>query len=337
MLDLAGFMDAVKAPSVPPELAWRSTVVRIDAAEREPFETFCRTTGIAVTDTLHRQLNELPTTRNADESYARWIYLPWRRRVFRLLPPDDYADVVTDRNRDKVTREEQRLLRSKSVGVIGLSVGGEAALTIAQEHLCGRLVLADFDEFELSNLNRLNAGFADLGLPKTRIVARRIAELDPYLEVELYEQGVTESNAPAFLTGLDLLVEECDGLAMKHHIRCLAKERGLDVVYAADERGFLSIEPYSHHDLPIFHGLATAPSGPYLQGLTAWLGGWDALSDRSRRSVERIGTDLAGYPQLAGEARYAAAQVAHVARRLLLGEDLPPFHGHLDIGNLIAK
>lgn len=107
---------------------------------------------------------------------------------------------------------------------------------------------------------------------------------------------MTESNAPAFLSGLDLLVEECDSLDMKHQIRQRAKERGIDLVYAADERGFLSIEPYSRHDLPIFHGLATAPDQPYLQGLTAWLGGWNALSDRSQRSVERIGTTLTGYP-----------------------------------------
>ena len=68
-----------------------------------------------------------------------------------------------------------------------------------------------------------------------------------------------------------------------------------------------------------------------MRSLAEWLGGWDVLSERSRRSLERLGSDLCGYPQLAGEARFASAQVAHAARRLLLGERLPASLGHLDL------
>jgi len=69
----------------------------------------------------------------------------------------------------------------------------------------------------------------------------------------------------------------------------------------------------------------------FMRALTVWLGGWSAISERSRRSLERIGSELCGYPQLAGEARFAAGQLAHVARRLLLGEKLRPSIGFLDL------
>jgi hypothetical protein len=88
-------------------------------------------------------------------------------------------------------------------------------------------------------------------------------------------------------------------------------------VYAADERGFLSVEPYATvPGLSPFHGLVApdlAESAGRMAALVEWLGGPAALSGRSRRSVELIGTELSGYPQLAGEARYAAGQIAHVA------------------------
>jgi len=54
-------------------------------------------------------------------------------------------------------------------------------------------------------------------------------------------------------------------------------------------------------------------------------GGWANISARAQRSTEQIGRTLSGCPQLAGEARLAAAQITHVARRLLLDERLPPF------------
>lgn len=110
-----------------------------------------------------------------------------------LLDRDEYFEVITNRNQNKITREEQQHLRTKRIVVMGLSVGGEVAVTVAQEHLCGEIVLADFDRLDLSNLNRLNAGCDELGLKKTTIAALRIARIDPYLKITVFDEGVTEA------------------------------------------------------------------------------------------------------------------------------------------------
>ncbi|SDL73210.1 ThiF family adenylyltransferase [Nonomuraea jiangxiensis] len=349
-LTLDHFADALASPGLAPEHSWRPLLVRLAGGEHPRFSALCRRHGITILDTIDRQLDELASLRPSSgerpevpgdlAAYGCWAYLPWTAQVAHLLPPDEYLRVVTDRNRNKITRAEQLLLRTKRVGVLGLSVGAEAAVTIAQEHLCGHLVLADYDRLELSNLNRLGAGHADIGQFKTRIAARRIAAIDPYLQVTLLEEAIDQDNVEDFLHGLDLLVEECDGAAAKYDTRTAARRLGLNVVYAADERGFLSVEPYATHpELPPFHGLVgpgLATSADRFTALVAWLGGLSALSARSQESVGLIGTDLSGYPQLAGEARYAAGQIAHVARRLLLGERLPPFHGHLDLSEAIT-
>ncbi|TCO54299.1 ThiF family adenylyltransferase [Actinocrispum wychmicini] len=340
IVDLDGLRAAVDQP-----VTWRPVLVRLATGQRAGLKELCRRHGIAVLDTIERQLAELarvrfPSDKQVEDrrrfvadvgsaNYGVWVYFPWADTIAHVLAPDDYFDVITSRNRDKITHGEQRALRDKCVGVVGLSVGGEAAVTLAQETLCGHLKLADFDLLDLSNLNRLNAGVTDLGVPKAWIAVRRIATINPFLRLTVVDEAVTTTNAAEFLDGLDLLVEECDGLQVKYDIRQLARKRGIDVIYAADERGFLSVEPYrTHPDLDVFHG-------EHPGDLVQWLGGWDNLSERARRSVGQIGISLGGYPQLAGEARYAAAQLANVARRLLLGERIAPTHRHFDLEDLI--
>ncbi len=285
-------------------------------------------------DTRRRFVADTVAQHRGAEYFGNWVYFPWESKAVHILTQEDYFDVITSRNQDKITREEQQHLRTKRVGVVGLSVGAEIAVTVAQEHLCGTIVLADFDHLDLSNLNRLNAGVDDLGQNKARLVARRIAKIDPYLEIVVYDEGISEGNAPEFLSGLDLLIEECDGLEMKYRLRELARERRLNVVYAADERGLVSVEPYADDaELPLFHGrIEGRQSSASMRALIEWLGGWEHISERSRRSVDRLGQSLCGYPQLASEPRLAAGQIGHVARRLLLGERLEPCFRQFDLG-----
>lgn len=365
-LSFESFARAVESPPTPPASSWHPWVIRLSPEESDRFDAFCRVRHIRVIDTIDRQLMDLaavrlPSASSGTErqrfideqlaahggraSYGNWVYLPWESKIVHLLERSAYFDVITNRNQEKITREEQLKLSAKRIGIIGLSVGGEAAVTVAQEHLCGEIVLADFDQLDLSNLNRLNSGFDELGQNKAVLIARRIARINPYLSITIFDGGVTAANLSDFLDGLDLLIEECDDLQIKRDIRLLAKERGLNIVFAADERGFLSIEPYAlWPDLPPFHGRVDSPQTQresfetplaFMKALTEWMGGWENISDRSRRSLESLGKEVSGYPQLASEARYAAGQIGHVARRLLLGEKLKPFVGNLDLAELV--
>ncbi len=264
------------------------------------------------------------------EGFARLVAAgcpsSWQARIVRLSPGD--------RNRFTACCREQRIVQIDTI-----------ERQLADLALCGEIVLADFDRLDLSNLNRLPAGVDELGLRKTTIVARRIARIDPYLTVTVFEDGVTSSNLGTFLAGLDLLIEECDGLPIKHEVRLHARALRMNVVYAADERGFLSVEPYAHWPtLRPFHGLIETPplsreryptSIAFMKALTEWMGGWSNISERSQRSLACVGETLCGYPQLASEARYAAGQIGHVARRLLLSERLHPFVGNLDLAQYL--
>lgn len=363
--DLAAFEDLLRKPQPRLERRWSPVFLQLAPGEFQGLEAVCERHGITLLDSIDRQLLELgqvrlPAGRPDDwaefvskrkaeagdrGAVGAWVFFPWESRVVHLLARNDFLDVVSDRNRDKITREEQLQLRTKRVGIVGLSVGAEAAVTIAQENLCGSIVLADFDKLDLSNLNRIGAGVADLGMNKAILAARRIVKINPYLDITVFPEGVSPENLDAFLDSLDLLVDECDGLAIKRELRAAAIQRHINLIFAGDERGFLSVEPYAlKTGLPPFHGRLSPPDHPtddlpdkraMLRELTEWLGGWEAISDVSRRSIEQIGETLSGYPQLASEARFAAGLLGHVARRLLLGDRIAPFLGHLDLDEML--
>jgi len=79
----------------------------------------------------------------------------------------------------------------------------------------------------------------------------------------------------------------------------------------------------------------TESDAAFMKALSIWCGGWDLISDRTRTALLQMGTKICGYPQLASEARFAAGQLGHVARRLLLGEQIKPFFQHIDLEELI--
>ena len=261
-----------------------------------------------------------------------WVYYPWRKCLVHLLDEADFVELRTSRNRYKLTDEEQALLAERRVGIVGLSVGGQVALTMATERICGELRLADFDTLELSNLNRLREGVHNLGVQKTTLAARAIAELDPFLKVTCYEEGLTPENLDAFLTAggqLDVLVEECDGLAMKLRCRERARELGIPVVMEANDRATLDIERFDREPgRPLLHGLLAGldlgrigelrtndEKVPYLMPMV----GESTMSDKLRASLLEVGESIETWPQLASDVVLGAGLVTNVVRRMALG------------------
>jgi molybdopterin/thiamine biosynthesis adenylyltransferase len=271
---------------------------------------------------------------------GRWAYYPWRRTVVAVLGPRGFRAVRLDRNRNNVTRAEQDKLGALRIGVAGLSVGHVIAHTLAAQGLCGRLRLADFDHLELSNLNRVPATVFDLGLNKAQVAARRVAELDPYLPVEVFDAGLTLSNVDEFVDGLDIVVEECDALDMKAALRVAARARGIPVLMATSDRGLVDVERFDHEpQRPILHGLlgdldlALLPgmsSREKVQHVLRHLEA-DRLSPRGAASLIEVDRSLSTWPQLASDVMLGASVLAEAVRRIGLGEELRSGRVRVDI------
>jgi molybdopterin/thiamine biosynthesis adenylyltransferase len=216
--------------------------------------------SIRVLDPLSSLVEELAELRYTDQDIldepARWAYYPWRRTVVHLLGPRGFRTLRLDRNRNKITIAEQERFQDAKIGVVGLSVGHTIAHTLALEGLCGELRLADFDEIELSNLNRIPATVFDFGINKAVVAARRISEIDPYLRLVVMAEGYRPESAEAFMEGLDIVIEECDSLDMKLMLREAARARAIPVIMETSDRGLLDVERFDlEPDRRLFHGL----------------------------------------------------------------------------------
>ena len=302
-------------------------------------------------DHRNAQLSGLRSLRPApDEDVlaepGRWAYYPWRRCAVSVLGPRGFRALRLDRNRNIITTEEQARLNSLTIGVAGLSVGHVIAHTLAVAGLCGTLRLADFDGLELSNLNRVPATVFDLGLNKAHVAARKIAELDPYLAVEVFDAGLTVETVDAFLDGLDIVVEECDSLDMKAVVRIGARDRRIPVLMATSDRGMVDVERFDEEpERPIMHGLLGQLDVGLLPGMSSrekiphMLRHLEAerISPRTAASLIEIDRSLSTWPQLASEVILGASSVAEAVRRIGLGESQGSGRCRIDVGRALSR
>ncbi|HLW21348.1 MAG TPA: ThiF family adenylyltransferase [Cyclobacteriaceae bacterium] len=320
---------------------------------------------IVLTDSIEDQVAELIKINNPSETFSTeeladrvkaffkdtpkegfgvWVYYPWRNTLVRVLDEADFIHLRTSRNKYKITQEEQDKLQSKTIGIIGLSVGQSVAISLAMERTFGELRIADFDTLDLSNLNRIRTGIFNLGLKKTWMVAREIAEIDPFLKVTVYEEGITEGNIHDFFTlggNLDLLVEECDSLPIKISSRLKAKSLGIPVLMDTSDRGMMDVERFDlDPSRPIFHGMLQKfgeerfileSLNKYKNEMMMGILDFNNLSDRAKESISLIGKTITTWPQTASSVIMGGAACAYFSRKLLLDETVASGRYYIDL------
>ncbi len=283
----------------------------------------------------------------APDDYGVWVYYPWSKRLVHLLDEDEFVEVRTNRNQLKITRQERDLLQTKKIGIVGLSVGQSIALTMAMERICGELRLADFDTAELSNLNRLRTGLHNMGINKTIIAAREIAEIDPFIKIKLFHAGLNKQNMDEFFTSdgkLDLFIEVCDGLDIKIESRFKARELQIPVVMDTNDRGMLDVELFDlEPNRPILHGLADGLDPSNIKDLTnedkipyvLKMVGADTISTRMKASMMEVETSINTWPQLASSVVLGGALTTDVCRRILLDQYHESGRYYVDMDELV--
>ena len=145
-------------------------------------------------------------------------------------------DQAFSRNIGWVTPAEQAQLKGKRVAIAGVGgVGGVYLLTLARLGIT-QFHIADFDSFDIANLNRQAAAFmSTMGLPKADVAARMAKDINPEMQVKVFGQGVDASNMAEFLDGVDIYVDGLDFFAFtaRQQIFAMCAMRGIPATTVA--------------------------------------------------------------------------------------------------------
>lgn len=118
------------------------------------------------------------------------------------------------RNIGWVTVDEQKALRGKRVAIAGMGgVGGVHLLTLARLGIQA-FHIADFDRFDIANFNRqVGATVSTLGKAKAEVLAEMARDINPEVDIKVFDKGVDMSSLPSFLGGVDLYIDGLDFFA----------------------------------------------------------------------------------------------------------------------------
>lgn len=152
---------------------------------------------------------------------------------------------------------QQQLLASSAL-VVGLGgLGCPIAMYLAASGI-GRLVLADFDRVDLSNLQRQIAhGMDDIGGLKVDSAAATIASLNPDITVETINTRLDSSNLKSLVESVDVIVDASDNFRIRFQLNIISQQLKKPLISGAaiKMQGQVSVFDARDASKPCYHCL----------------------------------------------------------------------------------
>ncbi|HBA88507.1 MAG TPA: tRNA cyclic N6-threonylcarbamoyladenosine(37) synthase TcdA [Geobacter sp.] len=123
-------------------------------------------------------------------------------------------------------------LKGSTVAIFGLGgVGSYAAEALCRAGI-GRLVIVDFDDICLTNVNRqLHAMDGTVGKAKALVMAERMRLINPQAEIIPYQDFYAAENSDFLLADqYDYVVDAIDHITSKLHLIRTCRERGIPII-----------------------------------------------------------------------------------------------------------
>ena len=147
----------------------------------------------------------------------------------------NYATAYS-RNIGWLTAHEQEKLRESRIALAGFGgVGGAHLLTLCRLGIA-RFNIADFDYFDMHNINRQSGAFMSfMGQSKIDTMARMALDINPEMDLRKFPMGATPANVDNFLHDVDVYVDALDFFALPARRMVFAKcrENGIPALTAA--------------------------------------------------------------------------------------------------------
>jgi hypothetical protein len=143
----------------------------------------------------------------------------WSERYFNHI----------ERNIGPIKVKEQELLRTSNIGILGVGgLGGPLVEQLVRAG-CQNLTICDWDEFDVSNLNRQICTVKEIGCSKVDVTAEFLKRIDPEVVIKKYYK-VNEENIVDLVKNLDVVALTLDDLATSILIARECRKRAIPMV-----------------------------------------------------------------------------------------------------------
>ena len=163
---------------------------------------------------------------------------------------DAFYSRAHSRHRGLISEEEQQKLKKARIAIPGMGgLGGLYGATLARTGI-GRFSIADFDRFDVHNINRQYGAMAStIGKDKVKVMHDIIADISPAAEIRMMNEPVGTDNIDRFLDGVDLVVDALDVFSQtaRRIVFSNARKRGIPV-FSAAPLGFSAVMFNFHPD-----------------------------------------------------------------------------------------
>lgn len=162
------------------------------------------------------------------------VHLPPLVEPAGELTPEEVARYSRHLIIPNVGTDGQKRLRNARVLVVGAGGLGSPALLYLAAAGVGTLGIVEFDDVELSNLQRqIIHGRSDVGRPKADSARDSILELNDGVEVALHRVRLDSSNALELFRQYDLVLDGTDNFATRYLVNDAAALVGIPYVWGS--------------------------------------------------------------------------------------------------------
>lgn len=163
----------------------------------------------------------------------------------------------------EVGMEGQRKLKSASVLIVGAGgLGSPIGMYLAAAGV-GHIGIVDFDEVEMSNLQRqILHGTSTLGKLKVLSARRRMLDLNPGIQVDTFPVPFTAENALKISADYDILVDGTDNFPTRYLLNDLGVLTGRPFVYGAVFHFEGQVSVFDSRSGPCYRCLFSVPPPP---------------------------------------------------------------------------
>ena len=134
----------------------------------------------------------------------------------------------------EVALEGQKKLKTASVLCIGAGGLGSPLIMYLAAAGVGRLGLVDFDVVDFTNLQRqIIHSTANVGKAKLQSAKERIAEINPFVQVDTYETALSSANALELFKDYDIIVDGTDNFPTRYLVNDACVLLGKPNVYGS--------------------------------------------------------------------------------------------------------